>query len=107
MDTTESAGTGRPSSDRRAFFADDISTQVGGTTEPEPNDTDDVWPLEMWLSREEALSEAETWHVGRARGAGSQASRLRTLVAAWSRVPAGSRRRRGDSHRLGDTSLMS
>ena len=28
---------------------------------------DDVWPLEVWLSREDAFVDDDTWHAGRGR----------------------------------------
>jgi hypothetical protein len=30
-----------------------------------------VWPLELWMAREDALLDGDTWHVGRPRGLGS------------------------------------
>ena len=29
--------------------------------------TDDVWPLEVWLSREDAFVDDDTWHARRDR----------------------------------------
>ncbi len=29
--------------------------------------TEDVWPLEVWLSREDAFVDDDTWHAGRGR----------------------------------------
>jgi len=45
-----------------------------------PTETVDVWPLEVWLSREEALVASDTWNAGRVRGARSHAGgQIRSL----------------------------
>jgi hypothetical protein len=64
--------------------------QTWGRFELEPEDTDDVWPLELWLSREDALPEDDTWHASGAGARGFHARRaLRSLTDAWRRVPLG------------------
>src|SRR4051794_10267570 len=83
-------GTGRASRDRHTTLADDISAPLRGMPKAHPTETDDEWPLEVWLSREEALVASDTWNAGQVRGAGSHASgRLRSLMAALRREPTG------------------
>src|SRR3954452_11820829 len=62
-----SSGETQPPSDDRAIVGVASSWRLGGTPGVDPADTDDVWPLEMWLSREEADSEADTWHARTSR----------------------------------------
>jgi len=63
--------------------------QMQGGVARQPDD--DVWPLELWFSREEALPEDDTWHAGKARGARrSNAGRaLGPLGRVWRRDPRG------------------
>jgi hypothetical protein len=50
--------------DPAAVLADASAWQLGGMPEREPDDADDMWPLEIWLSREEPEPDADTWHAG-------------------------------------------
>ena len=70
MSTTRTTGTALGSSNA-STFAEGLIAHVH---EPEPVSAEDVWPLEVWMSREESLFEADTWHTGKGRG-------LRSLVA--------------------------
>src|SRR4051794_33940923 len=69
-------------SDDRMIVGVASSWRLGGTPELDPADTDDVWPLEMWLSREEADSDADTWHARTVRDKRLRAGRrLRSSLA--------------------------
>jgi hypothetical protein len=61
-------------------FAEGILVQTGAISEREMADTDDVWPLELWLSREEEFVEDDTWHAGRARDRSRPGRGLRSLA---------------------------
>jgi hypothetical protein len=77
------------SSDRAAVVEGASSWRLGDMPEPDPVDTDDVWPLEIWLSRDEADSDADTWHAGTVRDKRRHAGRrLRPSLARWRRKPS-------------------
>lgn len=88
MSTTPDMRAARPMPDEaHGFFDDGFCRRFDRVAEPEPDDSDDVWPLEMWLSREEELVEGDTWHAARARSVGSHAGGiLRSLIAPRRRV---------------------
>lgn len=91
MSTTQATGWGGASSeDGGCGSAGPSLWQLAGIFEPEPDDTDDIWPLQVWLSREETFVEDDTWHATRTWGAGSEEARgpLRSLMAAVRRVPS-------------------
>jgi hypothetical protein len=79
------------SSDRAAVVEGASSWRLGAMPEElDPADTDDVWPLELWLSREEADSDADTWHAGTVRHKRLHAGRrLRSSLAGRLRKPSG------------------
>ena len=79
-----SARNGRKSGlgSRRLGYLEHMSTPPGIATGPRSLDryshaaelsaweavyTDDVWPLEVWLSREDAFVDDDTWHARRDR----------------------------------------
>jgi hypothetical protein len=78
MDATRSAGIGRPWSDPYALVPEVGAAHVDGIVGADPADVDDVWPLELWFSREDALSDDDdTWHAEPVRQARSHARRRR------------------------------
>jgi hypothetical protein len=81
MRTTSSGATAPASTDRSALPTDGCAWQFGGVPEPEQAETDDAWPLEVWLSREEPEPEADTWHVGTVRDRAHADRGLRSRVA--------------------------
>lgn len=73
MRTTE-----RASASRLSWLASDIAhdlfEQGGDVADRDEGNVDDVWPLEVWLSREDAFVEGDTWHAGKVGG-------LRSMIA--------------------------
>jgi hypothetical protein len=73
MRTTERAGASRPSW-LASGIAHDLFEQGGDVTDSHEGNADDVWALEVWLSREDAFAEGDTWHAGKVPG-------LRSMIA--------------------------
>jgi hypothetical protein len=68
------------------------TTPGAGSDVPLLDEAGDVWPLEEWLSREEALEEAllegDTWHAAREQRVRSRVREaLGSLLTASRRVP--------------------
>jgi hypothetical protein len=86
---TTSSGDTPAWTDRSALSTDGPTRRFGGASEPEPAETDDAWPLEVWLSREEPEPDVDTWHAGtvqvRAHAEGGLRARLaaRRRRASW------------------------
>lgn len=89
MSTLQAIGSGgETSNDAKGRSVGGSSWHSAGIFEPEETESDDIWPLEMWLSREETFVEDDTWHAARTRSLGSQTGgALRSLIAALRRVP--------------------
>jgi len=72
VNATRSTGAGRRSFEPRAIPAEAPSEPVDALSGWETTYTDDVWPLELWLSHEDGFLEdgfleGDTWHAGRGR----------------------------------------
>ncbi|HEX3298743.1 MAG TPA: hypothetical protein VHW68_01360 [Actinomycetota bacterium] len=73
MRTPERAGASRPSW-LASGVAHDLFEHGGDVADRHEGDADDVWAFEVWLSREDAFVEGDTWHAGKVRG-------LRSMIA--------------------------
>jgi hypothetical protein len=66
MSMTPRTATEDPSSNGHAPD-DDALGHIEGPSAWEGTYTDDIWPLEVWLSREDSFVDGDTWHAGRGR----------------------------------------
>jgi hypothetical protein len=81
---TASTSTGfHRSSSTGATFGDAFFLRDGTMGGLRSDPADDLWPLEEWFSREDALPDGDTWHMGGGRARWRIGRAMRLLVASW------------------------